>query len=123
MADGDKKIVDMNVNPQAAQPGNVLPQRTPGSAPSVVPLPEGADPTAGPGEHPLPEQAIEDYPAVAEVENNKASTGPGSIYDNTDYVTGDDVPATKKTAPAAKTTGTSSTSATGSSSSGASSTK
>jgi hypothetical protein len=61
----EDKYVDPAVNPQAMRPGNVLPERTPGTAPSVVPLPSGADPTAKPGEHPLPEDAIEGYPKVA----------------------------------------------------------
>jgi hypothetical protein len=61
----EEKYVDPSVNPQAMRPGNVLPERTPGTAPSVVPLPSGADPTAKPGEHPLPEDAIEGYPKVA----------------------------------------------------------
>jgi hypothetical protein len=55
---------DPNVNPQADRPGEVEPQRTPGSAPSVVPLPDGADPDAPEGSHPLPEEAIDGYPVV-----------------------------------------------------------
>lgn len=56
--------VDATVNPQAQRPGEVEPERTPGSAPSVVPLPDGADPDAEPGEHPVPEEAIEGYPKI-----------------------------------------------------------
>lgn len=55
---------DPTVNPQSERPGEVEPQRTPGSAPSVVPLPDGADPDAPAGSHPLPEEAIEGYPKV-----------------------------------------------------------
>ena len=57
---------DPTVNPQAQRPGEVTPERTPGSAPSVVPLPAGADP-AHPDSHPLPEEAIDGYPRVAEL--------------------------------------------------------
>jgi hypothetical protein len=48
---------------QSNIPGQVVPERTPGTAPSVVPLPKGADPSR-PDEHPLPEEAIEGYPKV-----------------------------------------------------------
>lgn len=58
---------DPTINPQAQRPGEVEPQRTPGTAPSVVPLPDGADPDAEPGTHPLPEQAIAGYPKVADL--------------------------------------------------------
>jgi len=57
---------DPTVNPQAQRPGEVEPERTPGSAPSVVPLPAGADPS-NPDSHPLPEEAIDGYPKVAEL--------------------------------------------------------
>jgi hypothetical protein len=59
---------DPSVNPQAQAPGNVVPERTPGSAPSVVPLPDGADPSAKPGEHPLPEDAIDGYPPATQMQ-------------------------------------------------------
>lgn len=65
-------------NPQAQAPGQVTPERTPGSAPSVVPLPSGADPTAAPGEHPLPEEAIEGYPNVAELYEGTGGNGEGA---------------------------------------------
>lgn len=66
----EDKYVDPGVNPQAQRPGYVLPERTPGSAPSVVPLPDGADPTAKLGEHPLPEDSIKHYPKVADAANS-----------------------------------------------------
>lgn len=96
----EEKYVDPSVNPQAMRPGNVLPERTPGSAPSVVPLPDGADPRSKPGEHPLPEQAIEGYPKVAaavasgdEVEYARAAGGEPAP---------NDLPATEEKAPPPK---------------------
>jgi hypothetical protein len=65
-------------NPQVATPGQVTPERTPGTAPSVVPLPSGADPSAAPGEHPLPEDAIEGYPNVAELYDGTGGNGEGA---------------------------------------------
>lgn len=73
-----------DINPQAERPGTAEPQRTPGSAPSVVPLPSGADPNADPGAHPLPEEAIEGYPKVAELYDEAGGAEPDA--DGTDPV-------------------------------------
>jgi hypothetical protein len=59
----DKPVTDPTVNPQAGQPGQVEPQRTPGSAPSVTRLPAGAAPNVE-ARHPLPEEAIDGYPST-----------------------------------------------------------
>ncbi len=99
-----KDTTSSTTNPQAQRPGTVEPERTPGSAPSVVPLPAGADPSR-PGEHPLPEEAIDGYPAVAATENDKAPDGPGSIGVPADSESGGDGEAKSKPADApAKTT-------------------
>jgi hypothetical protein len=66
------ETVDSTVNPQASAPGQVEPQRTPGSAPDVAPLPAGAAPSSS-KEHPLPEEVISGYPKVAKLEAEKAA--------------------------------------------------
>jgi hypothetical protein len=65
-------------NPGAPAPGQQKPERTPGSAPSVVPLPSGADPSAKPGEHPLPEDAVEGYPNVEALYEGTGGNGSGA---------------------------------------------
>jgi hypothetical protein len=85
MSTGD--FADSTVNPQAGHPGNVKPERTPGSAPSVVPLPAGADPNADPGAHPLPEDAIEGYPNVEDLYKDAGGLQPQA--DGTDPVPAD----------------------------------
>lgn len=105
----EDQIVDPKVNPQAMRPGNVLPERTPGSAPSVVPLPDGADPRAGAGEHPLPEDAIAGYPKVAKA----AAAGDEQEYARAAGATPAPVevearPAETQPAPRTKTTGSAS---------------
>jgi hypothetical protein len=65
-------------DPSQSGPGTVTPERTPGTAPSVVPLPSGADPSAAPGEHPLPEDAIEGYPQVAKMYEGTGGNGEGA---------------------------------------------
>jgi hypothetical protein len=93
---------DVNdLNPQAQRPGEVEPERTPGSAPSVVPLPNGAAPGVPDGVHPLPEEAIDGYPNVEE------------LYADPDA--GDAAPS--KPAPSGPSTKSSSTSTSGSTSS------
>ena len=77
-------FADPTVNPQAERPGTVKPERTPGSAPSVVPLPAGADPTADPGAHPLPQDAIEGYPNVEDLYKDAGGLQPQD--DGTDPV-------------------------------------
>lgn len=89
------ETTDPTVNPQAQRPGTVKPERTPGSAPSVVPLPAGADPDAPEGSHPLPEDAIDGYPRVADLYEGEEGAPASSPAQPIPSPSGDEKPAPK----------------------------
>jgi hypothetical protein len=59
----EQPTADPTVNPQAGAPGEIKPERTPGSPLSVTRLPADAAPNVD-DRHPLPEEAIDGYPKV-----------------------------------------------------------
>jgi hypothetical protein len=66
---------DTSTNPAAPVPGVEKPRRQPGAALSVSPLPDGA--AGAPGEHLLPEEAIDGYPDVAAAYEGTGGNGEG----------------------------------------------
>lgn len=107
----DKPVTDPTVNPQAGQPGQVVPERTPGSAPSVTRLPADAAPNVE-ARHPLPEEAIDGYPSTddlyADDDVDREPQEPGT----------DSAPADSSSASTASSSGSSKKSPTSTSSAG-----
>lgn len=66
---------DISTNPASPAPGAEKPRRQPGAALSVSPLPDGA--AGEPGEHLLPEEAIDGYPDVAAAYEGTGGNGEG----------------------------------------------
>lgn len=115
--DQARESADAGVNTPAAA-GTQTPERTPGAAPSVVPLPSGAAVAAGfgPGEHPLPEEAIEGYPDLRQLYDGTGGSAEGAApvpdpvpdVPTADAPAPDQAPASDKSATGTAKTSTSS---------------